>query len=231
MKDFAGKIAVVTGGASGIGFALCERAAAEGMKVVLADIEDQALADAAAKLEANGASTLSVRVDVSSFDDVQALDDNAVAAFGSVDLAFNKRRRRHLPHDAHLGEHHRHLEVDHRGQPLGRDSRHEGLHPPHAGAGERRAHGEHRLVGGLRLSRPPWACTRRRSTPWRRSRRRSSTSLGREARTSRSLSWRPEMVATGLRQSRRNMPSGFDEGVTDKDRRRARHRGAHLPDA
>ena len=89
MKDFAGKVAVVTGGASGIGFALCERAAAEGMKVVVADIEDQALADAAAKLEAAGASTLPVKVDVTSFDDVQALADKAVAAFGSVDLAFN----------------------------------------------------------------------------------------------------------------------------------------------
>ena len=89
MKDFAGKAAVVTGGASGIGFALCERAAAEGMKVVVADIEDQALADAAAKLEAAGAATLPVKVDVTSFDDVQALADKAVAAFGSVDLAFN----------------------------------------------------------------------------------------------------------------------------------------------
>ena len=89
MQDFAGKVAVVTGGASGIGFALCERAAAEGMKVVLADIEEKVLAEAAAKLEAAGAATLSVRVDVSSFDDVQALADKAVAAFGSVDLAFN----------------------------------------------------------------------------------------------------------------------------------------------
>jgi len=89
MQDFAGKVAVVTGGASGIGFALCERAAAERMKVVLADIEEKVLAEAAAKLEAAGASTLSVRVDVSSFDEVQALADKAVAAFGSVDLAFN----------------------------------------------------------------------------------------------------------------------------------------------
>ena len=47
MKDFAGKVAVVTGAASGIGFALAEKCLAEGMQVVMADIEAEALLRAA----------------------------------------------------------------------------------------------------------------------------------------------------------------------------------------
>jgi NAD(P)-dependent dehydrogenase (short-subunit alcohol dehydrogenase family) len=59
-----GKVAVVTGAASGIGFALCERFAAEGMRLVLADIEPSALREAAARLDAD---TLVVAADVRSW--------------------------------------------------------------------------------------------------------------------------------------------------------------------
>jgi NAD(P)-dependent dehydrogenase (short-subunit alcohol dehydrogenase family) len=59
-----GRVAVVTGAASGIGLALCERFAAEGMSVVLADVEEPALSEAVAKLAAEGASALAVRTDV-----------------------------------------------------------------------------------------------------------------------------------------------------------------------
>ena len=55
MKEFRGKVAVVTGGASGIGLALGKRAAGEGMKVVLADIEEVALGHAVAEIKAHGA--------------------------------------------------------------------------------------------------------------------------------------------------------------------------------
>ena len=65
MKDFKNRVAVVTGAASGIGRGLADRFAAEGMSVVLADVEQPALDDAAAEIAATGASTLAVRTDVS----------------------------------------------------------------------------------------------------------------------------------------------------------------------
>ena len=64
MKDFNGKVAVVTGAASGIGRALAIRFAGEGMKVVLSDVEERALADVERDLKAKGATTLAVRADV-----------------------------------------------------------------------------------------------------------------------------------------------------------------------
>jgi NAD(P)-dependent dehydrogenase (short-subunit alcohol dehydrogenase family) len=84
-----GRVAVVTGAASGIGLGLSERFAAEGMSVVLADIEEPALSEAAAKLTAEGASVLAVRTDVSSAEEVGALRDEAVRAFGAVHVLCN----------------------------------------------------------------------------------------------------------------------------------------------
>jgi NAD(P)-dependent dehydrogenase (short-subunit alcohol dehydrogenase family) len=89
MQEFDGKVAVVTGGASGIGFALATAFAAEGMKVVLGDIETPALADAVGKLEATGADVLGVRTDVSDAEQVQALADAAVERFGAIHVACN----------------------------------------------------------------------------------------------------------------------------------------------
>jgi len=89
MKEFKDKVAVVTGAASGIGRAMAERFAAEGMKVVLADIDEGALAETAAEMEAKGATVLTVRTDVSAFDDVAALANKAVDAFGAVHVLCN----------------------------------------------------------------------------------------------------------------------------------------------
>jgi len=89
MKDFAGKVAVVTGAASGIGLALAHRFAAAQMKVVLADIEQAALADAARAVGAAGVETLAVRTDVSKAADVEALAARTVDAFGSVHVVCN----------------------------------------------------------------------------------------------------------------------------------------------
>ena len=89
MKDFKDKVAVVTGGASGIGWGLAERCADEGMKVVIADIEASALKQAEKTLKANGAEVLAVRTDVSKLSDVQALAKNTVDAYGGVHLLFN----------------------------------------------------------------------------------------------------------------------------------------------
>jgi NAD(P)-dependent dehydrogenase (short-subunit alcohol dehydrogenase family) len=84
MKDLAGKTAVVTGGASGIGLAMGEAFAKRGMHVVLADIEAGPLHEAAERIGA-----LAVRTDVSDDASVAALRDAAIARFGQVNVLCN----------------------------------------------------------------------------------------------------------------------------------------------
>jgi NAD(P)-dependent dehydrogenase (short-subunit alcohol dehydrogenase family) len=84
VEDFGGRVAVVTGGASGIGRALAARLAREGMTVVIADVEAGALDAAAAELGVTGAAT-----DVSDAASVQALADTVMSRFGRVDLLCN----------------------------------------------------------------------------------------------------------------------------------------------
>jgi NAD(P)-dependent dehydrogenase (short-subunit alcohol dehydrogenase family) len=84
-----GKVAVVTGAASGIGLGLSERFAAEGMHVVMADVEEPALSKAASALAGNWASVLPVLTDVADPAAVDALRDSAVAAFGAVHVVCN----------------------------------------------------------------------------------------------------------------------------------------------
>ena len=89
MKDFKDKVAVITGAASGIGYGLAERAAKEGMKVVLADIEKNALEKAERDIRTLGVDTLAVKTDVSKADDAKALADKTVDTFGAVHLLCN----------------------------------------------------------------------------------------------------------------------------------------------
>jgi NAD(P)-dependent dehydrogenase (short-subunit alcohol dehydrogenase family) len=89
MKEFQGKVAVVTGAASGIGRALAERCAHEGMKVVLADIEEQALMQASQELKSTGTDILAVQTDVSKAGDMEALAQKTLATYGAVHLLFN----------------------------------------------------------------------------------------------------------------------------------------------
>ena len=89
MKDFQGKVAVITGGASGLGRAMAERFAREGMSIVLADVEPTALARAEAEMKAAGAKVIGVRTDVSKAADVEALAQKTLAAFGAVHLLAN----------------------------------------------------------------------------------------------------------------------------------------------
>jgi NAD(P)-dependent dehydrogenase (short-subunit alcohol dehydrogenase family) len=89
MKDFAGKVAVITGAASGIGRAIADQCVALGVKTVLADVEQSALDQAGSDLQARGGTVLCVRTDVSKRSDVEALADDAYDAFGQVHLLFN----------------------------------------------------------------------------------------------------------------------------------------------
>jgi NAD(P)-dependent dehydrogenase (short-subunit alcohol dehydrogenase family) len=89
MKEFKDKVAVITGAASGIGHALAERCAHEGMKVVLADVDVDALTATEAALKATGAPVLAVVTDVSKAQDVASLAQRTLAAFGAVHLLCN----------------------------------------------------------------------------------------------------------------------------------------------
>ncbi len=89
MREFKGKVAVVTGAASGIGRAMAERFAAEGMKVVLADIEQGALAETESEMKAKGATVVVVPTDVSKAGDVEALAEKTIDAFGAVHVLCN----------------------------------------------------------------------------------------------------------------------------------------------
>ena len=89
MKDFQGKVAVITGGASGLGRAMAVRFAREGMRIVLADVEPDALAKAEAEMKAAGTEVIGVRTDVSKAAEVEALAQKTLAAFGAVHLVAN----------------------------------------------------------------------------------------------------------------------------------------------
>ena len=89
MKDFAGKVVVITGGASGLGREFANTAFERGMKIVLADVEGNTLEQAATELRARGAEVLSMLCDVRKGPQVQALADAAMKRYGAVHLVFN----------------------------------------------------------------------------------------------------------------------------------------------
>jgi NAD(P)-dependent dehydrogenase (short-subunit alcohol dehydrogenase family) len=89
MKEFAGKVAVITGGASGLGRAMAERFAREGMRIALADVNAADLARAETEMRAAGASVIGVLTDVSRPGDVEALAAKTLDAWGAVHLVAN----------------------------------------------------------------------------------------------------------------------------------------------
>lgn len=89
MQDFEGRVAVVTGAASGIGRAMADRFAAEGMKVVLADVEKDALDAAVTEMRRAEHDVLGVVCDVSKADAVRELADRTLETYGGVHLLCN----------------------------------------------------------------------------------------------------------------------------------------------
>ncbi len=89
MQEFTGKVAVITGGASGIGLAMAERFAAEGMRLVLADIEEEPLEAAATRLRESGAEVLTVPTDAGDAASMDALAERSLAHFDAVHIVCN----------------------------------------------------------------------------------------------------------------------------------------------
>lgn len=89
MTEFKGRVAVVTGGASGIGRAMAERFAEEGMRIVIADVEEAALKRAEAEMRADGAEVTAVRCDVSKAHDVKQLAELTIRTYDSVHILCN----------------------------------------------------------------------------------------------------------------------------------------------
>jgi NAD(P)-dependent dehydrogenase (short-subunit alcohol dehydrogenase family) len=89
MKQFEGRVAVITGAASGLGREFANTAAGLGMKLVLADVDAKGLARATEELQAGGAEVISMVVDVSKREHVEELADAAMIRFHGVHLVFN----------------------------------------------------------------------------------------------------------------------------------------------
>jgi NAD(P)-dependent dehydrogenase (short-subunit alcohol dehydrogenase family) len=89
MKDLSGRVAAITGAASGIGRALAEQLAAAGCHLALSDFDETALAETVTRCEGRGVKVTSTRVDVADRDAVIARAEQVVAEHGKVNLAFN----------------------------------------------------------------------------------------------------------------------------------------------
>ncbi|MCY3960104.1 MAG: SDR family NAD(P)-dependent oxidoreductase [bacterium] len=89
MKELKGKVAVVTGAASGIGLAMTKQFVSEGMQVVMADVEEEALAASASNVQAEGADVLGVLCDVSDAASVNDLAEQALSSYGGVHVVCN----------------------------------------------------------------------------------------------------------------------------------------------
>lgn len=89
MQGMDGKVALVTGGASGIGWATVQKLAGMGARVVIADLDAELGRQALAEIRATGGTAEFARTDVTKDAQVRTMVDTAVAAYGGIDLAFN----------------------------------------------------------------------------------------------------------------------------------------------
>ncbi|MBW2385686.1 MAG: SDR family NAD(P)-dependent oxidoreductase [Deltaproteobacteria bacterium] len=104
MQQLSGRVAVVTGAASGIGLALARRFGEEGMKVVLSDVEEGALADAVKTLETEGHRVVGIACDVRSQQSVDDLRDAALRQFGAVHVVCNNAGVARAPGGGYMWE-------------------------------------------------------------------------------------------------------------------------------
>ena len=89
MREWKGKVAVVTGGGSGIGQGLCRALAGDGLRVVVADVEAERAEATRAEIVSRGAEAIAVRTDVTRRADLEALAQQARSAFGAVHVVCN----------------------------------------------------------------------------------------------------------------------------------------------
>jgi len=89
MKEFKNKVAVITGAGSGIGLALAERCAKEGMKVIVADIDKIGLRRVQRKIKRIGGESISILTDVSKANDIEVLAEKTINTYGAVHLLVN----------------------------------------------------------------------------------------------------------------------------------------------
>jgi NAD(P)-dependent dehydrogenase (short-subunit alcohol dehydrogenase family) len=88
MKDFKGKVAVITGGAGGVGRCIGLALAREGARIVVSDIEAETIEKTVAELHAMGAEAVGIAADVSNAADMEALAEKSVAEYGEIHLVF-----------------------------------------------------------------------------------------------------------------------------------------------
>ncbi len=122
MNELQHKVAVITGGASGIGRAAVELFAAEGAAVVCADVQDDAGRALADTLSSGGKSVVYIHTDVSRTEDVQAMIQLAVSRYGRLDVLFNNagiEGDQATTHDASLENWERVININLRGVFLG----------------------------------------------------------------------------------------------------------------
>jgi meso-butanediol dehydrogenase/(S,S)-butanediol dehydrogenase/diacetyl reductase len=89
MNKLSGRVAIVTGGAQGLGEGIVRRLAADGARVVIADLKEEAASKLASALTAEGYEALAVQVDVSKRAEVRRMVETTVAKFGRIDVLFN----------------------------------------------------------------------------------------------------------------------------------------------
>ena len=143
MGRLDGKIAIITGAASGIGQATARRVAAEGARTVVADLNAAGAKQVADEIAAAGGDATAVQVDLGDDDSVRAMVEAAVTAYGGLDILHNNAAATQPGrHEGPAGERGGpgRLGRDHAGQPARRPGRHPGRGAAHDRARRRLGH-------------------------------------------------------------------------------------------